>query len=239
MARLSEGRCVTLVLLWANLGPLLLPAMIAITASAILAIPLRRAAERSGLPRVREPCFGCVAEGFLVRNGYCPEVCTVNSATSVGLLLFVATAATATFALLDPGDFVRRVLPFSSGSPGLSNFLLDAVVGTNAAAALLIGAYFGQDRSIDRRHWLEGSAVAALGLMTIGEALPGPALPWVDLLLPLSLGALLLGVAVEWRARHGRPAFGLRTLAVAAAPLFLLTILATIRIVQVVQTGLA
>jgi hypothetical protein len=228
-----------LVLLWANLGQILLPALVALTVAAFLAMPLRRAAERSGLPRVREPCVGCVAESYLLEHGYCRERCAVNSASSVGVLLFVGTTSTAIFAYLDPADFVRLVLPTSPGATAVPGLLLDLVVGSNAGAALLVGAYFSQDLPGFRRGLLEGSATVSLGLMTIGEALPGPGLHWVSLLLPLSLAAIVLGVGVEWRARHGRPAFGFRTLGLAAAPLFLLAALATIRIIQIVQIGLA
>lgn len=228
-----------LVLLWANLGEILLPTLIAVTAAAFLALPLRRAAEGSGLPRIREACVGCVAERFLLENGYCRETCAVNSAGSVGLLLFVGTAATAIFAYLDPTDFLTFVLPSSPGRPEVPALLLDVVVASNAGAALLVGAFFWQDLPVYRRGLLEGSAALALGLMTVGEALPGPAVRWVQLLLPLSLAAIVLGVGVEWRARHGRPAFGLRTLGLAAAPMFLLTGLAALRISQVLVTGLA
>ncbi|HTT26729.1 MAG TPA: hypothetical protein VMH90_07210 [Thermoplasmata archaeon] len=227
-----------LVLEWANLGEILLPVLIAVTTAAFLALPLRRAAEQSGLPRIREPCRGCAAEPFLLERGYCREVCTVNSAAPVGLLLFVGTATTAIFAYLDPADFLRLVLPATPGMPAGATLLLDTVVASNAAASLLVGAFFGQDLPAYRRGLLEGSAALALGLMTVGEAMPTPAFRWVELLLPLSLSAVVLGVAVEWRARYGRPAFGLRTLAVAALPMFLVSVLASARIVQILIVGL-
>jgi hypothetical protein len=228
-----------LVLLWANLGEVLLPALVAVTVAAFLAMSLRRVADHSGLPRIREACVGCVAERSLLEQGFCRERCAINSAAPTGLLLFVGTATTAIFAYLDPSAFLRLVLPATPGQPALVGELLDLVVGTNAGAALLVAAFFWQDIPAYRHGLLEGSAALALGLMTVGQAMPGAAARWVSLMLPLSLAAIVLGVGIEWRARHGRPTFGLRTLGLAAAPLFLLTALAGMRIAQVLTTGLS
>ena len=224
-----------LVLEWNNLRLVLLPFLGALTVAALLAIPLRRAAERSGMPRLREPCIGCRAEAGLLRRGYCSESCAVNGGPGLPLLVFVATATTALFALLDPADFTGFVLPFGLNGPGILDLTVGLLIGVNAAAALLLAAYFLQDRPEHRALFLRGAIVVSLGALAVTGLTTGTLSPWLALATPLALTAVILSAGVEWRARHGRPAFGLRTVGVATGPLFLVMLFALVRIVQVVE----
>lgn len=228
-----------LVLDWSNLDFVVLPFLLALTAAAFLALPLRRALERSRLPRAREPCVGCSAEGRLLRTGRCPEPCVVNTLGSFALALFVATTCLALFAYVDPVDLARFVDPIGWQFGPPAEALLALVVGGNAAAAVLVAAYLLQDLPVHRDGLLRGSATVSLGLMAVATLAPPALGRWVDLLLPLSLAGIVLGVGIEWRARHGRPAFGLRSLAVALLPLFVVTGLALVRFGQIVALGIS
>lgn len=224
-----------LVLLWSHLGGVALPFLIALTAACLLAWGLQRVAETTGLPRLRERCIGCRAESNLLATGRCPEPCAVNDGPTLPLLVFVGSATTAVFAAADPADFRLYVLPYGLTGPGIPDLLLALLVGANALAGVLLAAFFVQDRRDHQELFARGSAILALGALVGLGLSDGPAGPWVDLAVPVALTALLLGVAIEWRARHGRPAFGLRTIGFAAAPLFLVALLATIHLVQVLQ----
>jgi hypothetical protein len=159
----------------------------------------------------------------------------VNAGPGIPLTLFVACSTFALFALLAPSAFVEFVLPFGLTGPGVEELLVGGLVGANAGAALLMAAYLLQDLPIHREGLRRGSLVVALGSLGLtGLATVGP-LRWVTLLTPLALGGLVLSAAVEWRARTGRPAFGLKAVGIATAPLFLGVLLAMVRIVQVVQ----
>jgi hypothetical protein len=231
-----QGRvAVPFVLLWSNLGGVALPFLAALTLSAVFAIPLRRAAEGSGLPRARERCLGCAAERALLRRGYCTERCVVNGGPAVPLVLFVATSTFVLFALFAPAAFARAVLPFALGGPGVAQVLAGLLVGTNAAAAVLLAAFFFQDRAATRRLFVEGAVVVALlGLLLAGLA-PLLRVPGATLLTPLALLAVLLFAAIERRARVGRPAFGWRSVGLAAVPLFLVALCATVRLLEFVR----
>jgi hypothetical protein len=228
---------VPFVLLWSNLGQVALPFSIALTVAAVLALPLRRAAERSGLPRGRERCVGCVAEPGLLRQGYCVERCAVNRGPGLPMVLFVATATLALFALFDPAGFARAVLPFDLTGPGIAATVAAMLIGANAGAALLLAAFFLQDLPVHRKLFLEGSLAAALFGLILPTVGPGSAMGRTDLLTPLALGAVLLVGAVEVRARVGRPAFGWRAVGLAIAPLILVGAFAAVRLVEFVQLG--
>jgi hypothetical protein len=230
---------VGLILVWGNLAVVLLPFLASLSIASICALPLRRAAEASGLPRAREPCVDCRGERTLLKLGWCPERCAVNSGPTIPLLLFVATATTALFALIDPTDFVGFVLPLGITGSGIIGLVEAVIVGANAGSALLIAGYFYQDRPGARRSFVYGAIVVALGTMALSGFLPEPSAHWIALATPLSLAAVLLSTAVEWRARYGRPAFGLRAVGFATAPLYLVITLALIRAVQVVQLAAA
>ena len=222
-----------LVLVWANLDPLVLPFLVALTTAACLALPLRTAAERSGLPTARERCIGCRAEAVLLASGRCPERCTVNELGAVGRATFVATAAVAVFAGLAPSSLAGFAFPLGDGSGPAAAVLLALVIGGNAAAAALIAVFFLQDLPEHRTALLTVGASAALAAMTVGRAVAGPVARVAALVLPITLVVLVLGLGAEWRARHDRPAFGLRSLGLATAPLFGLAVLAAIRVGQI------
>ena len=226
---------VGLVLLWSNLGTVLLPFLAAITVASLLALPLQRAAERSGLPRARERCVHCRGEPVLLRTGHCPEACAVNRVPTLPLLLFVATTTVALFAFGDPGAFRLFVLPLGMTGPGVADLLAAGLVGANAGAAVLLAGYFLQDLPDHRLHFGEGAILLALGLLAASATAGGFLERWIALALPISLLAVLLALGIDWRARHGRPAFGLRALGVATAPLFLVSVFAAVRIVQILQ----
>ncbi len=222
-----------LIVVWSHVIPLVAPFFASLTAAAVLALPLHRAAEDTGLPRLRERCVGCVGEPELRRTGTCPERCSVNSGPTVPLVLFVATATTAIFAFGDPAAFDGYVLPGGTYPPGVGAAVAAGLVGANAVAAVLLAAFFVQDRQRFNELFARGAALTALfGFVAIAWPL-GPLGRWVDLALPLALIALLFAAGIEWRARHGRPTFGLRTLGIAALPLFAVCALAAIRIVQI------
>lgn len=220
---------------WGNLGRVALPFFLSITIGAVLALFLRRAADQSLLPRARERCVRCRYEDGQIARGRCDEACAVNAMPTLPLVLFVAVSSLAALTFLYPGVVRTYVLPFEFSTPGMPDILLDLVLVTNVAAAVALAAFFVQDLPYHRDLFNLGAVVTALAGLVAATTVPGAWAGDVAAAVPVALAALLLGTAAELRARRGRPAYGLRALGAATAPLFLVTILALGRIVEIVQ----
>jgi hypothetical protein len=224
---------VSLVFDWANLGDVALPCLVSITGAAFLATFLRRAAEQSRLPRSRERCIRCRFESQLEEFGDCQEACAVNVLPTLPLVLFVAVSALAALTFFFPATVRTYILPFDYPDPAYAAILLDVVLVATLSAALVLAAYFVQDLPYHRDLFTLGAAAAALAGLFVGTTGSGVAPTDAAILVPIALTAVLLGLAAEARARRGRPAFGLRSLGAATAPLFLVTVLAFGRIAEV------
>ncbi|MCI4331109.1 MAG: hypothetical protein L3K19_04600 [Thermoplasmata archaeon] len=220
---------------WGNLSQVALPCFVSLTVGAFLALFMRRAADHSRLPRTRERCVRCRFEEGLIERGTCEQSCAVNAMPTLPLVLFVAVTSVAALAFLYPDVVVTYLLPFGSPLPAYPDILLTLVLVTNLAAAVALAAYFVQDLPYHRDLFNFGAAAAALVGLFVGTTASGVVRIDGQILVPVALGALLFGLAAEARARQGRPAFGLRALGVATAPLFLLTVLALGRIVEIVR----
>jgi hypothetical protein len=224
---------VTLIYDWGNLGSVAFPFLLAITVSGILALALRRAAIRSGLPRAREPCARCRFEKGLLKRGTCERQCAVNDLPSLPLLLFIACTTFAILAAFYPSIVLTYVLPFTNPASGIPEVLLGVMLVASATASIAIAAYFAQDLPGHRELLIRGAVAGTLVgvlLSVLGNDMAGQV---GAVLAPLSLGVLVIGLALEWRARLGRPALGLRAIGAAAIPLFLIAIMASVRIGEV------
>jgi hypothetical protein len=222
---------------WARVGFVALPFLTSACIVGVFAVLLRRAVQESGLPRRREPCVNCLFESALLRDKSCRLRCAVNAVPDFPFALFVVTGTLALFFLFFPGLALAYVLPTVSGLSTIEPAMLTALIVGNVAASLVIAAYFLQDLSWHRETFLRGAAVGSLAALVVGIGAPGLAGSFAQVLAPVGLGALLLAVALEHRARLGRPVFGLRTVAVASLPLYLVTLLAFFRILQVVRAA--
>jgi hypothetical protein len=235
MAPTRRPPIVGLVFDWNNLGQVALPFFVSITVAAFLALFLRKAAEQSRLPRAREPCARCRFERGLLARGDCEESCAVNTLPTLPILLFVAAASLATLAFAFPEVVKTYLIPFGLYDATYPDILLTLILVTNAGAAVALAAYFVQDLPYHRDLFNFGAAGAALVGLFLGSAGEGAVGTGAELLVPLALSALLLGLASEARARQGRPTFGLRALGLTTVPLFLVTLLALGRIVEIVR----
>jgi hypothetical protein len=226
---------VSLVFDWGNLGQVALPCFVSITIAAFLALFLRQASDQSRMPRSRERCVDCRFESELIADRRCEQACSVNTMPTLPLVLFVAVASLAALTFLFP-DVVRTyLLPFEFSTPAYPDVLLGLILVTNVGAAIALAAFFVQDLPYHRDLFNFGASAAALLGLLVGTSASGNLRADGQLLVPVALVALLLGLGAEARARRGRPAFGLRSLGAATAPLFLVTILALGRIVEVIQ----
>jgi hypothetical protein len=82
---------------------------------------------------------------------------------------------------------------------------------------------------------LRVAIVMTLVGLCVGAAIGGTTGAIAAEITPLGLGAVLIGIAVEHRARMGRPAIGVRGLGAATLPMFWLGGLALVRIVELVR----
>ncbi|MCI4369149.1 MAG: hypothetical protein L3K09_06275 [Thermoplasmata archaeon] len=222
-----------LVVEWGNLGSVALPFFIALTGSAVLALLLRNASDVSGLPRSRERCVGCRFESALVRDGLCRQTCTVNELPTLPIVLFLSTGTVAILCLFFPQVMIAFVLPFAIGSRATPQILLALLGVANTGACALIAGYFVQDLPKHRELFGFIAVFGTLLGLLVGFTVPGPVGLWARSLTPLALGLTLLFSAVEHRARMGRPTFGLRALGASVVPLFLVFLLATVRMAEI------
>ena len=220
---------------WYNLHTVALPFLISVTAAAGMALLLRRASERSGLPRAREPCTQCRNEPQLLQEGFCVQPCAVNALPTLPLALFVTSTTFAILAGLFPDTVLTYVVPFSTVNPDLPETLRFLLLVTCAAASLSIVGYFAQDLPSHRAAFEEAAVVVAVAGLFVGVTFGGTIGQDVAFVVPVALAALMISVAMSRRAKVSRPVFGLRALAFATAPLFLLAILATLRILEILS----
>lgn len=218
---------------WYNLHTVALPFLLSVTAAGGLALILRRAAERSGLPRARETCTKCRHEGQLLQEGFCVQSCAVNALPTLPLALFVASTTFAILAGLFPDTVLTYVVPFSTVNADLPEALRFLLLVTCAAASLSIVGYFAQDLAVHRAVFEEAAIVVAVTGLFLGVTAGGTLGEDAAFLAPIALTALVLSVAMRRRAKVARPVFGLRAIAFATAPLFLLALLATLRILEI------
>jgi len=223
---------------WANLGNVAVPFLVSTTVAALLTLGLWYLARRSGLPRAREPCATCVNERELLRTGHCSDrACAVNSLPLLPLSLFACSAMVAVLSVGWPGTMTTYILPSGLRPGSFSIVLLYLVLIASAGSSLAIAAYFLQDQRLTRHGFL--LAAGGTGVFAVFLALlAGPVGLVASGLSTLALTAVLIAMGIEHRARLGRPLLGLRSVGVAALPLFLVTFLASIRIFQIVVYNL-
>ena len=223
----------TLVVDWSNLGLVAFPFLLSITTATLLALLLRRAAELSGLPRSREVCVGCVHEPALLRDGYCRQNCVINSLPSTPLVLFIGSATFALLTAFFPDVVLTYILPFGFTNSEIPGILEGLLLVSAGGASVTIAGYFAQDLAAHRELLNRVALLIALAGLIVGAGTSGAVSQTAETLVPLGLGMLLVGLAIEWRARRGRPTLGLRALGFSATPLFVIAVLALIRIAQI------
>lgn len=224
---------------WGNLVTVSFPFIVSVTAAGILAIALRHLSDTEGLPTARERCVGCRFESKLIRSGECRLDCAVNALPSLPLVLFVVTTSFALLALAFPSMLLTYVLPTGRYAPATPAILVGIVFTANGAASLATAGYFVQSSRRYRRTFLQGLIVAVLLGLVVGSATTGGARALATALTPFALGSLLVGLAIEHRARMGRPALGLKALGASTVPFFIVTVLSLVRIYEILRIALA
>jgi hypothetical protein len=211
------------------------PFAVAVLAAALLALRLQRSAGLSPRPSVRERCVGCRYEGDLVDSDVCYQRCSVNELPSLALVVFVVSATFVALALAYPNVLIEFVVPAAFVGASDQHLLLGTLLVAFSGGALAVAAYCVQDRARERRILLQVSIVAALMGLGVGAAIGGTVGAMAVEMTPLALAAVLIGIAVEHRARMGRPAIGIRGLGAATLPMFWLGGLALVRIYEMVR----
>ncbi|MCI4350247.1 MAG: hypothetical protein L3K15_01865 [Thermoplasmata archaeon] len=221
-----------LVVDWGNLGVVALPFLTCLSVSGLLGIGLYRVAAASGVPHRRERCVRCRFVESLRRSGTCHEVCAVNHFPQLPAVLFVATGTFSLLLLFFPTITYEYVLPFQVSPPDLGGILLGLLAAANLGGSIVLAAYLLQDRAASRELFNRVSAGGALIGIVLGVAGPPPLRMAAVVLTPVALGSLLVGLGLEYRARSGRPAVGMRTVGAATLPLFLILLTASARLVE-------
>ena len=216
-----------LVIAWDNLWIVALPLLISGCFSTTLAVFLWRAS-RHGVPHKREFCRTCLHEPALLRRGYCVEPCTVNVIPALPIFLFTFTAGLSILFLFFPQVVDSYILPFVS--PVLTWVLYGMLLATCLLSSLLLGTYLLQEKAHDREVLGRAAVVGTLAALLLSPFLPSAAI-----LLPAGLFLVLLAVGVELRARHGQALLGLRTIGFATIPLFLMTLVGLLRILDILR----
>jgi hypothetical protein len=147
----------------------------------------------------------------------------------------VVSATFVAMAIAFPTVLMDYVVPGSFVGAATQELLLGTLLVAFAGGALAVAAFCVQDRGRERRMLLRvaiGMTLVGLGL---GAAIGGTMGAIAAEVTPLGLGAVLIGIAVEHRARMGRPAIGVRGLGAATLPMFWLGGLALVRIVELVR----
>jgi hypothetical protein len=228
---------VGLVVDWANLGLVALPFLTCLGVSGLIAIGLYRVAADSGVPHRRERCLRCQFVETLRRSGTCHEACAVNHLPQLPAILFVATGTFSLLFLFFPKVAYEFVLPFELTPPTLGGILLGLLVAANLGGSVVLAAYMLQDRASTREMFNRVTALGALLGVLVGVAGPEPLRGAAIVLTPVALAALLFGLGLEYRARTGRPSVGLRSVGAATVPLFLMLLVATARLVELLLSA--
>jgi hypothetical protein len=211
------------------------PFAVAILAAGLLALLLQRSVENSPRSSVRERCVGCRFEGDLVEDDACYQRCGVNELPSLALVVFVVSATFVALAIGFPEVLVDFVVPTSFVGAATQQLLLGTLLVAFTGGALAVAAYCVQDRGPERRMMLRVAIAMSLIGLGVGAAVGGTAGTIAIEVTPIGLAAVLIGVAVEHRARMGRPAIGVRGLGAATLPMFWLGGLALLRIYELVR----
>jgi hypothetical protein len=219
----------------ANLFLVAGPFAVAVLAAALLALLLHRSAGLSPRPSVRERCVGCRYEGDLVESDLCYQRCSVNELPSLALVVFVVSATFVALALAFPNILVEFVVPAAFVGAADQQLLLGTLLVAFSGGALAVAAYCVQDRARERRMMLQVAIAVTLIGLGVGAAIGGSVGSMAIEITPLGLAAVLIGIAVEHRARMGRPAIGIRGLGAATLPMFWLGGLALLRIYEMVR----
>jgi hypothetical protein len=223
---------VGLIVDWGNLALVALPFLTCLGVSGLVGIGLFRVAAESGVPHRRERCLRCRFVESLRRSGTCHEVCAVNHFPQLPAVLFVATATFALLFVFFPKLTYEFVLPFQVSPPDLADILLGLLAAANLGGSIVLAAYLLQDRAASRELFNRVSAAGGIVGIALGVAGPLPLRGAAVVLTPVALGCLLVGLGMEYRARLGRPAIGLKTVGAATLPLFLILLTATARLVE-------
>lgn len=233
-----------------NLWVLALPALICACISAIFTLMLWRAAWKSGLPHRREPCVTCVFEADLIRKGTCTENCAINSLPTLPLMLFFISSGLTLMCVFFPTIVTQYVIPFNLSPASLGPMILVGIGAANGGAAVLLAAYFVQDKAWHRELFIRGATAATIvGLIAAStlaalDRIPSVAAgyPWLsaigaeaDWLTPLGLFAIIMAMALEHRARLERPVLGLRSLGMTTVPMFFMVVVGLARMLEILS----
>lgn len=151
----------------------------------------------------------------------------------VALAVMGALTALAMFVLFDSTQFSAYVLPYGL-TPLQTSLVLTGLFVSVAVGASLIAAYLLQVRIRLRDRFLRVTLVASvLGLIASAAAGAAPAVALLALF-PMALVLTLLAVTLERGVRPWRMPFGVRTLGLAALPLYLVAVTGFVRLVQLV-----
>jgi hypothetical protein len=223
-----------LVLQWSNLGEVALPFLISACLSAVLTSLLWRVGEKGGLVHRRSACLGCAFEATLRRHGECSEACAVNWIPRLPLGIFFLSTTLLLLAIAFPWVVIQYVVPLGAGSVW-GTTLLGLVAGSLGFASVLVAGYFVQERGRNRRLFLRVGAAGTIVGVAASFLLPSGLALTAALLTPLALWTLFLGLGLERYAQQGRPALGLKALGLAILPILLLSLVAMVRLLALLN----
>jgi hypothetical protein len=216
-----------LVVVWANLWAVALPVMTSISVAGIFSVFLWRIT-RKGLPYRREECEDCVFEKDMRLKGYCTEPCAVNQIPTLPLLLFAFITTLSVLAVFYPVVVNTYVLPYVSSQ--LSLVVYGFLTATCLMSSVLLACYLLQERAVERE---VVSRIAIVG--TLAAIVLTPFLQVAAVFVPTCLFLMLVGIGIELQARKGKNLLGLRTIGFATLPLFVITLIGLLRVLQIIR----
>jgi hypothetical protein len=195
---------------------------------------------RKELKFMREQCVDCEEEAELLETGQCSQSCAVNQVPTLPLVLFFFSVTFAVVALFYSAMVYTYILPVQLSSdvananhialasnPILYDALYGLLVASCVVSAAVLAAYLMQDKPLYREVMSRGAVVGVLASLFMA-----PFLSTAMILVPVGLFILLVSVGMELRARKGRPLVQLNTLAIGTIPLFVISIAALLKIIE-------
>ena len=214
-------------MVWANLWAVALPVLTSTSVAGIFSVLLWKVS-RNGIPFRREECKDCVFSEEMRAKGYCNEPCAVNMIPTLPLLLFAFTATLSVLAVFYPDIVNTYLLPFVSSQ--LDLVIYGILTATCLMSAILLAGYLLQEKAADR------AVLARIAIVgTLGAIVLTPFLEAAAILVPTGLFLLIVAVGVELQARKGKNLLGLRTIGFATLPLFVMTLIGLLRILQLLR----
>jgi hypothetical protein len=217
----------TIVIDWGNLWLVALPVLTSASIAGIFSIFLWRSALK-GLPYRREDCEECVYGEELLEKGYCTEPCAVNMIPTLPLVLFIFTATLSILAVFYPSVVYTYLIPFVSSNTTLA--LYGMLTASCLMSSILLAGYLLQERALDREAFTRVAIVGTLGAIALA-----PFFQVAAILVPTGLFLVLVALGIEVRARRGKNLLGMTSIGFATLPLFVITLIGLMRILQILR----